>query len=392
MSSALSFSDTSIAFESKTNEDLKRAHLLFKAIGMNWLVQAGAPLVNMAFAIKLPISGLIRKTVFKQFCGGESIEECEATTDLLAKYHIGTILDYSVEGKEEEAVFEATCSEILRTIEKAKGNSKIPFCVFKPTGIASMTLLTKISAKEQLNKEQHEELTATRNRMNRICKAAHDNDVRLFIDAEETWTQDAIDALVREMMLKYNKEKAIVFNTAQLYRHDRVEFIKRCYFDAQTNNYFLGFKLVRGAYMEKERERAKEMGYNSPIYPNKKATDKGYDDAVRFCVEHIDRIAICAGTHNESSSEMLVKLMEEKNIAKNDPRIYFSQLLGMSDHISFNLSHAGYNVVKYVPYGPVKNVLPYLIRRAQENTSVKGQTGRELSLILTEMKRRGMKK
>lgn len=392
MSSALSFSDTSIAFESKTNEDLKRAHLLFKAIGMNWLVQAGAPLVNMAFAMKLPISGLIRKTVFKQFCGGESIEECEATTDLLAKYHIGTILDYSVEGKEEEAVFEATCNEILRTIEKAKGNSKIPFCVFKPTGIASMTLLTKISAKEQLNKEQHDELTATRDRMNRICKAAHDNDVRLFIDAEETWTQDAIDALVREMMLKYNKEKAIVFNTAQLYRHDRVEFIKRCYFDAQTNNYFLGFKLVRGAYMEKERERAKEMGYNSPIYPNKKATDKGYDDAVRFCVEHIDRIAICAGTHNESSSEMLVKLMEEKNIAKNDPRIYFSQLLGMSDHISFNLSHAGYNVVKYVPYGPIKNVMPYLIRRAQENTSVKGQTGRELSLILTEMKRRGMKK
>lgn len=392
MSSALSFSDTSIAFESKTNEDLKRAHLLFKAIGMNWLVQAGAPLVNMAFAMKLPISGIIRKTVFKQFCGGESIEECEATTDLLAKYHIGTILDYSVEGKEEEAVFEATCNEILRTIEKAKGNSKIPFCVFKPTGIASMTLLTKISAKEQLNKEQHDELTATRDRMNRICKAAHDNDVRLFIDAEETWTQDAIDALVREMMLKYNKEKAIVFNTAQLYRHDRVEFIKRCYFDAQTNNYFLGFKLVRGAYMEKERERAKEMGYNSPIYPTKKATDKGYDDAVRFCVEHIDRIAICAGTHNESSSEMLVKLMEEKNIAKNDPRIYFSQLLGMSDHISFNLSHAGYNVVKYVPYGPVKNVLPYLIRRAQENTSVKGQTGRELSLILTEMKRRGMKK
>ncbi len=392
MSSALSFSDTSIAFESKTNEDLKRAHLLFKAIGMNWLVQTGAPLVNMAFAMKLPISGLIRKTVFKQFCGGESIEECEATTDLLAKYHIGTILDYSVEGKEEEAVFEATCNEILHTIEKAKGNSKIPFCVFKPTGIASMALLTKISAKEQLNKEQHDELTATRDRMNRICKAARDNDVRLFIDAEESWTQDAIDALVREMMLKYNKEKAIVFNTAQLYRHDRLEFIKRCYFDAQTNNYFLGFKLVRGAYMEKERERAKEMGYNSPIYPNKKSTDKGYDDAVRFCVEHIDRIAICAGTHNESSSEMLVKLMEEKNIAKNDPRIYFSQLLGMSDHISFNLSHAGYNVVKYVPYGPVKNVLPYLIRRAQENTSVKGQTGRELSLILTEMKRRGMKK
>jgi proline dehydrogenase len=392
MSSALSFSDTSIAFESKTNQDLKRAHLLFKAIGMNWLVQAGAPLVNMAFAIKLPISGLIRKTVFKQFCGGESIEECEATTELLAKYHIGTILDYSVEGKEEEAIFEATCNEILHTIDKAKGNSKIPFCVFKPTGIASMTLLTKISAKEQLNKEQHDELTATRNRMNRICKAAYDNDVRLFIDAEESWTQDAIDALVREMMLKYNKEKAIVFNTAQLYRHDRVEFIKRSYFDAQTNNYYLGFKLVRGAYMEKERERAKEMGYNSPIYPTKKSTDKGYDDAVRFCVEHIDRIAICAGTHNETSSEMLVKLMEEKHIPKNDPRIYFSQLLGMSDHISFNLSHAGYNVVKYVPYGPIKNVLPYLIRRAQENTSVKGQTGRELSLILTEMKRRGMKK
>lgn len=392
MSSELSFSDTAIAFESKTNEDLKRAHLLFSAIGMNWLVQAGAPLVNMAFAINLPITGLIRKTVFKQFCGGESIEECEATTELLAKYHIGTILDYSVEGKEEEAVFEATCNEILHTIDKAKGNAKIPFCVFKPTGIARLGLLAKINAKEQLNKEQHDEITAVRERMNRICKAAYDNNVRLFIDAEESWIQDAVDALVREMMLKYNKEKAIVFNTAQLYRHDRLEFIKRSLFDAKTNNYYLGMKLVRGAYMEKERERAKEMGYASPIYPNKAAADKGYDDALRFCVENIDRIAFCAGTHNETSSALLVQLMQEKGISKTDPRIYFSQLLGMSDHISFNLSHAGYNVVKYVPYGPVKNVLPYLIRRAQENTSVKGQTGRELALILAEMKRRGMKK
>ena len=392
MSSLLSFSDTAIAFESRSNDDLKRAHMLFKAIGYNWLVQMGPGLVQLSYALKLPIEGIIRKTIFKQFCGGESIDDCENTINELWNYRIGTILDYSVEGEEKEEVFDATTEEIIRTIQKAAGNETIPFSVFKMTGIARFHLLFRINSHNQLEQKETEEYNKVKERLDKICKAAHDNDVRLFIDAEESWVQDTIDSLSRAMMLKYNKEKPIVYNTIQLYRHDRLEFLKRSFSDAKINNYKLGLKLVRGAYMEKERERADDKVYDSPIQPNKTSTDRDYNEALRFCIKHIDVIALCAGTHNEDSSQLLVDLMQENNISPNDKRIYFSQLLGMSDHLSYNLSHAGYNVAKYVPYGPVKAVLPYLVRRAQENTSVKGQTGRELSLIKTELKRRQTEK
>ncbi|MFN3444681.1 MAG: proline dehydrogenase family protein [Bacteroidia bacterium] len=386
--SALSFDNTEIAFKSKSNNELTQSYLLFKAIGYNWLVKLGPPMVNGAFSIGLPIKGLIKSTVFKQFCGGESMDDCNNTIDQLYSYGVGTILDYSVEGEEKEESFNATATETLETISKAKNNPKIPFCVFKVTGLARFDLLAKVSAKEKLTSTEESEWGRVKNRIHNICKTAHDNNVRIFIDAEESWIQPAIDDLAHDMMREFNLQKCIVYNTIQLYRHDRLAFLKTSFDDAVKYNYYLGLKLVRGAYMEKERERALKMGYPSPIQPDKASSDKDYNDALHFCIEHIDRINVCAGSHNEQSSMLLTELMAQKGLANNDQRIYFSQLYGMSDHISFNLSSAGYNVAKYLPYGPVKAVMPYLFRRAAENTSVKGQAGRELTLISREVARR----
>ncbi|MES2689169.1 MAG: proline dehydrogenase family protein [Bacteroidota bacterium] len=384
----LSFDNTEIAFKAKSKNELKKSYLLFKAIGYNWLVKMGPPLVNTAFNLGLPIKGIIKQTVFKQFCGGESMDDCNATIDHLFSYGVGTILDYSVEGEEKEESFDATFNETLATIKKATNNPKIPFCVFKVTGVGRFGLLAKVNEKTQLSATEEAEYGRVKNRIYNICKTAHDNNVRIFIDAEESWIQDTIDTLAHEMMMEFNKQKCIVYNTIQLYRHDRLAFLKSSLADAEKNNYQLGVKLVRGAYMEKERRRAAEKGYPSPIQPDKQSSDKDYNEALRFCIGHINRIHICAGTHNEDSSLFLTQLMKEKGLAHGDERIYFSQLFGMSDHISFNLSDAGYKVAKYLPYGPVKAVMPYLFRRAAENTSVKGQAGRELTLISKEMKRR----
>lgn len=385
---ALSFDNTEIAFKLKSNNELTQSYLLFKAIGYNWLVKLGPPMVNGAFNVGLPIKGLIKNTVFKQFCGGESMDDCNKTIDQLHSLGVGTILDYSVEGEEKEESFNATATETLETINKAKNNAKIPFCVFKVTGLGRFDLLAKVSAKETLTSTEESEWGRVKNRIHNICKIAYDNNVRIFIDAEESWIQPAIDDLAHNMMREFNTQKCIVFNTIQLYRHDRLAFLKASFEDAVTHNYFLGVKLVRGAYMEKERERAVKLGYPSPIQPDKASSDKDYNDALRFCINHIDKISVCAGSHNEQSSMLLTQLMAEKGLSNNDHRVYFSQLYGMSDHISFNLSSAGFNVAKYLPYGPVKAVMPYLFRRAAENTSVKGQAGRELTLISREVARR----
>jgi proline dehydrogenase len=384
----VSFDNTEIAFASKSNSDLNRAYMLFKVISFNWLVKIAPPFVDAALALHLPVKGIIRATAFKHFCGGESIEDCTKTVDELGKYNIGTILDYSVEGKETEKDFENSLRETLSCIERAKSSKHIPFSVFKLTGFARFALLEKVNRKETLSAGEQEEFDRVKMRVEKICAAGDNANVPIFIDAEETWIQDVIDDLATEMMVKYNKGRVLVYNTLQMYRTDKNKYLEDCYRHAVSNNYLLGLKLVRGAYMEKERERALKMHYPSPIQPDKATADKDYDDALRFCVDHIDRISICAGTHNEKSSQLLLKLMSEKKLPANHPRIWFSQLYGMSDHISFNLAKEGYNVAKYVPYGPVAYVLPYLIRRAQENTSVKGQTGRELALIVTEKKRR----
>ncbi|MGZ3861819.1 MAG: proline dehydrogenase family protein [Bacteroidia bacterium] len=384
----ISFDNTEKAFISKNDADLIRSYRLFKIIGNPTFVKLGAVFTPLALNLHLPIKGLIKKTIYKQFVGGESIEDCNKTIEELGKFGIGTILDYSVEGKESEQDFDACCKETIETIHRAKNDKHIPFCVFKVTGLARFGLLEKVSAKKELSSEEKSEWERVRQRVHQICEEGHKNGKPIFIDAEESWIQQAIDDLVNENKEKFNKEKAIVYNTYQLYRHDRFIYLEQCIKHAKENNYHIGAKLVRGAYMEKERKRAAEMNYPSPIQPNKEGSDTDYNAALELCVKNIDRVALCAGTHNEKSSLLLVELMEKNNIKPNDPRIYFSQLLGMSDHISYNLSLAGYNVAKYVPYGPVKEVLPYLLRRAQENTSVKGQTGRELSLIIKEKQRR----
>ncbi|MBL7942843.1 MAG: proline dehydrogenase family protein [Flavobacteriales bacterium] len=384
----VSFSNTEVAFSSKSDGELLKAYYLFKLISSPWLVNTGKVLVNIALKLRIPIGWAIRGNVFKQFCGGENIAQCARATRVLDKFHIGTILDYSVEGKESEADLDHTCQEIMRTLETAKGNPHIPFSVFKVTGISRFALLEKINAGSSLNTDEQAEWQRVRKRVDNICALAHSTGTPIFIDAEDSWIQDAIDGLAEEMMEKYNKNEFVIYTTAQLYRHDRLEYLKQLHQRAKKSGYKVGVKLVRGAYMEKERRRAAEMGYRDPIQPDKLSSDRDFDLALEYCVEHINDIAICCGSHNEESSLKLVKLIEARGLQHNDKRIYFAQLFGMSDHISFNLAHAGFNVAKYVPYGPIREVIPYLIRRAQENTSVKGQTGRELSLIIAERKRR----
>lgn len=384
----LNFDNTEIAFESKSNQELKKAHFLFNTLGKIWMVKLGKVFTNISFQLGLPIKGIIKKTIFKQFVGGENIDDCNPIMNQLYKYKIGTILDYSVEGKEEEESFDAAEKEIIRTIIKADHDEKIPFAVFKVSGLGRHTILEHVSLGNALNDTQKTEWDKVYQRVYRICEAAFKAEQPIFIDAEESWIQQAIDDLALAMMRLFNKEKAIVYNTIQMYRHDRLAYLHNLYDIAAKENFFLGLKVVRGAYMEKERKRALEKGYNDPIQPNKEASDRDFDLAIQFCIERYEKIAICAGTHNEQSSKILADLILQKNIPANHPHLYFAQLLGMSDHISYNLSKAGYNVAKYVPYGPVKEVVPYLIRRAEENTSVKGQTGRELSLILKELKRR----
>jgi len=383
----VNFNNTEIAFKQKSNADLNNSYWLFKIIGWNWLINIGPVLLDVFLPLWFPIP-IIKATIFKQFCGGESIEDCDKTITSLGAQNVKTILDYSVEGKEDEPVFDANVEEALKALQVAKSNQLIPFSVFKVTGFGRFALLEKINAKKELSAVEKEEFDRVKNRIHKICETAFTFQVPIFIDAEETWIQDVIDSLALEMMRKFNKEKAIIYNTAQMYRWDRLSYLKELKSIADKEDFFIGMKLVRGAYIEKERDRAEKMRYKDPMQKDKKSTDTDFNLALKFSIENITKIAICCGSHNEESSTYLTELMKQNNISANDERIYFAQLLGMSDHISMNLSSANFNVAKYVPYGPVKDVTPYLIRRAQENTSVAGQTSRELSLILKEKARR----
>ncbi|MGI8892611.1 MAG: proline dehydrogenase family protein [Bacteroidia bacterium] len=387
-SDPISFDNTQIAFANKTDKGLRRAYWLFKIINNNFLVSTGPVLLKLAQAAHLPVLGIIKKTLYKQFVGGETIEECNTTIAKLGNFGVGTILDFAVEGASTEEDFNHTTREVMATIDRAAKDPNIPFSVFKPSGIMSVELAEKISYKMQLTSTEKIEWQKTRERFELICKNGYEKNVPVFVDAEESWIQEAIDNMVEEMMTKYNKQNAIVYNTIQLYRHDRLDFLINSHQNAVKGNYFLGLKLVRGAYMEKERKRAEKLNYTDPIHNDKASTDRDYDAAQEYCMQNIDRISFCSGTHNEHSCKMLAISINNKKMNKKDNRVYFSQLLGMSDHISFNLSNKGFNVAKYVPYGPVKTVIPYLTRRAQENTSIAGQMGRELQLIIKEMKRR----
>jgi len=384
----LSFENTEIAFRYKTNSDLTRARILFTTIANPFLVKLGKSLTYFALRMKIPVAWAIKPTLYKHFVGGETLAECEKTVKLLSRYKVRSILDYSVEGGKDRESMQRTLDETLRSVINAAQHPEIPFSVFKPTAFASQDVLTRASENKDINSETAASIQFFKDSVEKLCKTAYENNIPIMIDAEDSWYQPFVDQVVTEMMEKYNKEKAIVYNTLQMYRTDRLDFLKNALKKAEEGNYFLGMKFVRGAYMEKERFRAAQKGYPSPIQPDKEATDQNYDAGIAFSVEHLDRISVFNGSHNEKSNRLLTEQMEKLGLPRNENRIWFSQLYGMSDHISFNLADEGYNVTKYIPYGPVRKILPYLIRRAEENTSIAGQTGRELGLLLQERNRR----
>ncbi len=384
----LDLQDTATAFADRTDTQLKEKYRIFRMLNSPFLNALGSTAARFALSVGLPVEGLIKSTIFEQFCGGETIEECEKTVEELASAHIGAILDYSVEGKSTEDDFEHTKDEIIRTLKRAKDDPNIPFAVFKVTGIAPLGTLEKMSARKKLDAKGQAKCERISRRINEICEYAYTIGQAIFIDAEDSWIQDAIDRLAVEMMERYNRERPIVFNTLQMYRTDRLQYLKNARRQAKLEGYILAVKLVRGAYMEKERERAAERGYPSPIHPTKADTDADYNAALDYCMKHFDDMAFVAATHNELSTKRLAKLMHEMDLASNHANISFSQLYGMGDNISYVLGHNGYNVSKYVPYGPVADAIPYLIRRAEENSSAAGQVSRELEMISKELKRR----
>jgi proline dehydrogenase len=398
----LSFENTEKAFAYKSDKELRKAKFLFSSMSYKTLVKIGTTLTPLLMKTGLPVKGLIRKTIFGQFVGGESLEETAGVVDKLEKFGVNVILDYGVEGKEGEENFEHSCEEFIRVVKYASGQPNIPFISIKVTGFARFGLLEKLDAAandrsgytgnvhtEVLTEEEKEEWNRVVERMERIIKAAAAGNVGVLVDAEETWIQDPVDAVTMQMMEKYNTNRAIVYNTVQLYRSDRLLFLKNSFEEAQRKSYLPAVKLVRGAYMEKERKRAAEMNYVSPIQPDKDSTDRDYNDALRFCISNISNVAVIVASHNEHSNLYATQLMQEKGILHHHEHVHFSQLFGMSDNITFNLAGEGYSVSKYLPFGPIKDVIPYLMRRAHENSSVAGQTGRELGLIKKEILRRG---
>ena len=387
----LDFQDTATAFADKSNAELKEKYRLFKLMNSPLLNSIGTKTALFALSVGLPVQGLIKKTVYEQFCGGETIGECQGTINRLAASNIGTILDYSVEGKSSEDDFDYTKDEIIRAIDRAKGDPKIPFSVFKMTGIAPLGTLERMSGRKRLDAKGQAKCERIQNRVSEICEFAYSVGQPLFIDAEDSWIQDAIDRMADEMMERYNRERPMIYTTLQMYRHDRLQFLRESRRRAAERGYFYAVKLVRGAYMENERERAAEMGYPSPIQPDKEATDQDYDAAIDYCLGHAGTVSFVAATHNEQSTQRLVQEMHRRGLQPDHPHIHFSQLYGMSDNLSYVLAKNGYNVTKYVPYGPVRDSIPYLIRRAEENSSVTGQMSRELDLIAKELRRRKLK-
>jgi len=409
MKPSISFDNTEIAFAHDSDKELKHAHWLFSMMGRPWLVKLGTKLAPWSLRVGLPVEGIIRKTVFEHFVGGETLEETIPVARRLAEYNVKAILDYGVEGMEGESSYDHACDEFIRVINFAATQPNVPFMSIKVTGMARFALLEKMDALmhstqlntlikkynavlQQLSAEELDEWQRVIARVRKICEVAAKARIGFLVDAEETWIQDPIDALTMLMMDEYNKNRLVVYNTIQLYRHDRLVFLKQCYEAAKERDFLLCVKLVRGAYMEKERKRAEEKGYPSPIQPSKETTDRDYNEAVRFCIDHLNQVGLIVATHNEHSNLLATQLLDEKALPHHHEHVHFSQLYGMSDNITYNLAKAGFSVSKYVPFGPIKDVVPYLMRRAQENTSVGGQTSRELGLIEKELERRKLHK
>lgn len=388
----MNFEDTSIAFGMKSESELRHSRLLFQFLSYPWLVRIGKVLTQLSLYLHIPIAWAVKPSLYSHFVGGETIPECDVNVRRLEQYGVRAILDYSVEGSDDGSQAKAVMEEVIRSIHHAAVDESIPFAVFKPTALAPPAVLEKISLGQKLLPDEERIIEDFRRFIDTICNAAFDLRVPVLIDAEDSWYQDFIDEVVSQMMEKYNQSEAIVFNTLQMYRHDRLAYLQQAHRRSREKGYHYGSKFVRGAYMEKERKRAEVMGYRDPIQPDKESTDRDFNAALTYAIDNIENMAIFNGTHNETSATHLVELMSKKGLAPNDKRVWFSQLYGMSDHISFNLAHHGYNAAKYMPYGPVKSVMPYLIRRAEENTSIAGQTGRELSLIRREIVRRQSEK
>ena len=386
------FKNLKIAFKDKSNIDLIRGMILFKIISYPIFTKFLTFFLNIALKLNLPITKLTKNTIYRHFCGGETIKQSKPTIKKLWKSNIGTILDFSAEGKESEKDYTKVFNEVISSIKEAKTNKCIPFAVFKCTGITNFSLLQKISSGVDLSKSEQEEKTNFESKVEGICQFAFESNVPVFIDAEESWIQSAIDDIALKMMHIYNKKHTIVYNTIQFYRLDRVNYLKEIIKIAKDKNFNLGIKMVRGAYHEKEINRAIKLKYKIPVHLNKDNTDNDFNSSIDICLKNLDFVSICAGTHNEESCKILIEKMKSYNIDSNNNKVYFSQLLGMSDHISYNIANKKYNVAKYVPYGPVKELIPYLIRRAEENTSISGQVNRELSNLLLERKRRRTKK
>jgi proline dehydrogenase len=386
----LDFHDTATAFADQTNAQLKEKYRIFRMMNSPLLNAFGTRAAKLALSLGLPVEGMIKASIYEQFVGGETIEECENVVEKLAASNIGAILDYAVEGKSTEQDFDRTRDEILRTVDRAKDDPRIPFSVFKVTGIAPLGTLERLSERRKLDAKSQAKCERIHNRVFEICEHAYSIGQPVFIDAEDSWIQDAIDRLAIGMMEKFNREGPIVYTTLQMYRTDRLQYLKNARRQAKADGYILGVKLVRGAYMEKERERAAKMGYPSPIHPTKADTDADYDAALDYCLKHIDEVSMVAGTHNEASSHYLATQMHDLGLPPNHKHIYFSQLYGMADNISYVLAKQGYNVSKYVPFGPVSEAIPYLIRRAEENSSAAGHVKLELALLEKELARRGL--
>jgi proline dehydrogenase len=384
----VNFQDSKIAFERKSDKQLRKMAWLFGMMSRPWLVNMGSSLTLLGLKMGLPIKGIIKNTIFEQFCGGTSLAESLKTVKELSALGVETVLDYGAEAKESEADFDLTMSEFLKVIEFAAENNSVEIVPIKVTGMARFDILEKLTAGKTLSSDEQKSWDNTLARFDKLCRIAKEKNTALFVDAEESWIQDAIDEVTDLMMERYNTDKVVVYNTFQMYRHDRLAYLEKSYKRAIEKGYMLGAKLVRGAYMEKERERAEKMGYPSPIQPDKDSTDRDYDFAVAFCVQHHEKIASCLASHNQHSTELQIDLMEKMGLEQNNPHMSFCQLYGMSDNLTFNLSKAGYRVGKYVPFGPIGDVVPYLIRRARENSSVNGEVGRELKLIKEELKRR----
>ena len=382
--------NTKNGFTLKSNFELRKAYFLFKIISNKTLTNLGKLALEVSLKLRLPILFIVKGTVFEQFCSGETLDESFDTVKKLNNKNVKSYLHYSVEGLENEDSYDLSLNEVLSSIEFVAEKPILDFTVFKPTAIASTQILKKVSSNKSLDEKEKILFDKSLDRFDKICLLAHKKDVKVLVDAEESWIQDAIDEIVLSMMIKYNKKKAIVFNTSQMYRHDRLNYLKNLHINSLKNNFFIGIKLVRGAYIEKENKRAKRNNYLSPICSSKELTDQNFNDGASFILSNLDKFSLFSGTHNEESILKIINVMENNNINRNDPSIWFGQLYGMSDNITFNLASEGFNVIKYLPYGPIKEVIPYLIRRADENTSVKGQTSRELDLIRTELKRRSI--